>query len=31
MGQVNRCEWVGNEKIERDYHNNEWGRPVHAF
>ncbi|MDE7169773.1 MAG: DNA-3-methyladenine glycosylase I, partial [Mucispirillum sp.] len=22
-----RCEWVGNEQIYIDYHDNEWGKP----
>jgi len=26
---MNRCEWVSNEQIYIDYHDNEWGRPVH--
>ncbi|MGL5440201.1 MAG: DNA-3-methyladenine glycosylase I [Filifactoraceae bacterium] len=24
-----RCSWVGNDPIYIDYHDNEWGRPVH--
>lgn len=23
------CEWVGHQDIYRDYHNNEWGKPVY--
>ncbi|SLN48555.1 DNA-3-methyladenine glycosylase 1 [Aquimixticola soesokkakensis] len=26
---VNRCKWVGNETIYIDYHDHEWGVPVH--
>lgn len=29
MQSVNRCDWVGGEQIYIDYHDNEWGRPVH--
>lgn len=25
----NRCAWAGNTAIYVDYHDNEWGRPVH--
>lgn len=25
----NRCPWAGSEKIYQDYHDFEWGRPVH--
>lgn len=24
-----RCEWAGNDPVYIDYHDNEWGRPVH--
>jgi DNA-3-methyladenine glycosylase I len=24
-----RCPWAGNTLIDEDYHDNEWGRPVH--
>lgn len=24
-----RCSWAGNTAIYQDYHDNEWGRPVH--
>ena len=24
-----RCDWVGNTQIYIDYHDNEWGKPVH--
>src|SRR5690625_7893337 len=26
---VKRCDWVTDEPIYIDYHNHEWGRPVH--
>lgn len=26
---TNRCEWCGDDKIYQDYHDNEWGKPVH--
>ncbi|MHA1669867.1 MAG: DNA-3-methyladenine glycosylase I [Promethearchaeota archaeon] len=26
---VNRCEWVGNDPLMRDYHDKEWGTPQH--
>lgn len=26
---VNRCNWAGSEQILIDYHDNEWGIPVH--
>ncbi len=29
MKKVNRCEWCGNEQIYIDYHDKEWGVPVH--
>lgn len=29
MEQIRRCEWAGNDPIYIDYHDNEWGRPVH--
>lgn len=24
-----RCDWAGEEKIYQDYHDNEWGKPLH--
>ena len=29
MNEKIRCSWVGNMPIYIDYHDNEWGRPVH--
>lgn len=29
MSEKFRCPWVGDSKIYIDYHDNEWGRPVH--
>lgn len=29
MEQTRRCQWAGNDPIYIDYHDNEWGRPVH--
>ena len=29
MNQKNRCIWAGDIPIYIDYHDNEWGRPVH--
>ncbi len=29
MCEKNRCSWAGNIPIYIDYHDNEWGRPVH--
>jgi DNA-3-methyladenine glycosylase I len=29
MGEKVRCSWAGNSSIYVDYHDNEWGRPVH--
>ncbi|MGL6198553.1 MAG: DNA-3-methyladenine glycosylase I [Lachnospiraceae bacterium] len=29
MGEKIRCSWAGNTPIYVDYHDNEWGRPVH--
>lgn len=29
MGEKVRCDWAGNMQIYIDYHDNEWGRPVH--
>ena len=29
MEQVQRCEWAGPDPIYIDYHDNEWGRPIH--
>jgi len=29
MCEKNRCSWAGNLPLYIDYHDNEWGRPVH--
>lgn len=29
MSEKNRCAWAGDIPIYVDYHDNEWGRPVH--
>lgn len=29
MEQVHRCEWAGPKQIYIDYHDNEWGQPLH--
>lgn len=29
MQSKTRCAWVGNTQIYQDYHDHEWGRPVH--
>ena len=29
MNERKRCAWAGNIPIYMDYHDNEWGRPVH--
>jgi len=29
MAQIKRCEWCGNDPIYIDYHDTEWGVPVH--
>lgn len=29
MNKKMRCPWAGNDQIYIDYHDNEWGRPVH--
>ena len=29
MNEKTRCSWAGNIPIYIDYHDNEWGRPVH--
>jgi DNA-3-methyladenine glycosylase I len=29
MNEKTRCSWAGNTSIFLDYHDNEWGRPVH--
>lgn len=29
MKKIVRCPWAGTEPIYIDYHDNEWGRPVH--
>jgi len=28
-GTVRRCDWAGSEPLYRDYHDREWGVPVH--
>ena len=28
--EKNRCKWVDNTKIYQEYHDNEWGKPVHC-
>lgn len=27
--KINRCAWVNGDKIYKDYHDNEWGVPLH--
>lgn len=29
MEEKKRCAWAGNDPLYVDYHDNEWGRPVH--
>lgn len=29
MDKIDRCPWTGNIPIYVDYHDNEWGRPIH--
>lgn len=29
MDEKVRCAWAGDSQIYKDYHDNEWGRPVH--
>lgn len=29
MNENTRCPWAGNTAIYTDYHDKEWGRPVH--
>jgi DNA-3-methyladenine glycosylase I len=29
MSHTKRCEWAGDDPLYIDYHDNEWGRPVH--
>jgi DNA-3-methyladenine glycosylase I len=29
MSQITRCEWAGTDPLYIDYHDNQWGRPVH--
>ena len=29
MTEIIRCPWAGETQIYQDYHDNEWGRPVH--
>jgi len=26
---MKRCEWANETDLEREYHDNEWGHPVH--
>ena len=26
---VKRCTWAGNDPLYQDYHDNEWGKPIH--
>ena len=27
--EIKRCGWTENSELERNYHDHEWGRPVH--
>lgn len=29
MEEIRRCEWAGPDQIYVDYHDNEWGQPLH--
>jgi len=29
MNKKNRCSWAGNDSLYVDYHDKEWGRPLH--
>lgn len=29
MDKKIRCQWAGDTQIYKDYHDNEWGRPIH--
>lgn len=29
MEELCRCAWTGSDPLYIDYHDNEWGRPVH--
>ena len=29
MEPIHRCEWAGPDQLYVDYHDNEWGRPLH--
>ncbi|MDD2371250.1 MAG: DNA-3-methyladenine glycosylase I [Firmicutes bacterium] len=29
MSEIKRCEWVNSDKIYQDYHDLEWGIPIH--
>ena len=29
MEELRRCAWAGSDPLYIDYHDNEWGRPVH--
>lgn len=29
MAQLNRCPWCGDDELYIDYHDNEWGLPLH--
>ncbi len=29
MGKIRRCDWANKSKLEQEYHDKEWGIPVH--
>ena len=29
MLEIKRCDWAENSELERNYHDHDWGRPVH--
>lgn len=29
MSELKRCDWALKNKLEQDYHDHEWGIPVH--
>ena len=29
VNEVKRCDWAAKNKLEQEYHDNEWGIPVH--
>ena len=29
MVEIKRCDWAENSELERNYHDHDWGRPVH--